>query len=203
MTYSLESNVGSIWVDGKAGNEINLNRTTTVEFLTANVESDYRDEVKRELKFEFVTHPLIGKPVHFITPPSKSYNHHDSLGLTDGVQGTTPWKGSQWLGFSNDTVQFSIDLGELTTFNHFQAGFLEDQGSWIYYPKTLIIETSTDGKKFKQYKAFDINKKVVNWEKKCKAKVVRVTVINVSKIPDGKPGSGHTPWTFIDEIMIY
>ncbi|MDH4472441.1 MAG: family 20 glycosylhydrolase [Fluviicola sp.] len=203
LNYSFQSNVGSIWVNGNSENTLKLNRTPAPQFITAFVESDYRDEISRELNFEFVTHPLIGKPVHFITPPSKSYNHHDSLGLTDGVQGTTPWKGSQWLGFSYDTIQFSIDLGEITVFNHFQAGFLEDQGSWIYYPKTLIIETSTDGKKFKQHKAYDINKKVVNWEKKCKAKVVRFTVINVSKIPQGKPGAGNTPWTFIDEIMIY
>jgi hexosaminidase len=203
LTYSFESTVGSIWVDGKPGNDIKLNKTPTIESITANVKCDYRNEVSRQLTFEFVTHSLIGKPVHFITPPSKSYNHHDSLGLTDGVRGTTPWKGSQWLGFSNDTVQFSIDLGEITAFNHFQAGFLEDQGSWIYYPKSLIIETSTDGKKFKRYKAYNINKKMVNWQKKCKAKVVRVTIINESKIPQGKPGSGHTPWTFIDEIIIY
>ncbi|ASS50565.1 MAG: hypothetical protein A3D31_13455 [Candidatus Fluviicola riflensis] len=203
LTYSLESNVGSIWVNGKTGNDIKLNRTPTVEFITVNVECDYRDEVTRNLKFDFVTHPLIGKPVHFITPPNKRYSHHDSLGLTDGVVGTFPWKGSQWLGFSNDTVQFSIDLGEVTTFSHFQTGFLEDQGSWIYYPKTLMIETSTDGKKFKHQKPYSANKSTVIWRKKCKAKVIRVTIINESKIPQGKPGAGNTPWTFIDEIMIY
>lgn len=204
VVYTFENNLAEISINGKSGREMNLTRTSQPELIKANVVCQGNAvEVTRELNFEFVTHSLIGKPVHFITPPSKSYNHHDSLGLTDGVQGTTPWKGSQWLGFSNDTVQFSIDLGELTTFHHFQAGFLEDQGSWIYYPKELIVETSTDGIKFKRHKPYHAHGKVVIWQKKCKAKVVRVTVINESKIPQGKPGAGNTPWTFIDEIMIY
>ncbi|MBI3239381.1 MAG: beta-N-acetylhexosaminidase, partial [Flavobacteriia bacterium] len=119
VVYTFDNDLAEISINGKISREVNLNQTDQIERIKATVVCQGNFvEVSRELKFEFVTHPLIGKPVHFITPPSKSYNHHDSLGLTDGVQGTTPWKGSQWLGFSNDTVQFSIDLGELTTFNH-------------------------------------------------------------------------------------
>ncbi|HLP57105.1 MAG TPA: family 20 glycosylhydrolase [Fluviicola sp.] len=204
LTYSFENSLGSIWTNGKPTGEILLNRTSLPQFVKATVECDYRDEVNRQLEFSFFTHPLIGKPVHFITPPNKRYSHHDSLGLTDGVVGSSPWKGSDWLGFDNDTVQFSIDLGEVTAFNHVHIGFLEDQGSWIYYPKQLIVETSIDGIKFKRHiDNKSDGKAVVAREKKGKAKIVRITVINESKIPQGKPGAGNTPWTFIDEVMIY
>ena len=202
LDYDLNKSSGSITVDGKATRSIHLSQTQQPEIKKVFVESAFQEEISRTISYTFTTHRIIGKSVHFMTPPSKSYNHHDSLGLTDGVRGTLPWKGNQWLGFANDTVQFSINLGELTEFDTLELGCLQDDGSWIYLPKTILIETSTNGKKFKRATEQAVTSSRICVNKKIKANYLRITLINNATIPSGKPGAGNTPWTFIDELII-
>jgi hexosaminidase len=156
----------------------------------------------RTTTYEFTTQPLIGTPVDLITPPHGKYNHHGNLALTDGIRGQRPWKGSQWLGFEEDTVQFAIDLGKNTKFGTLELGTLHDPGSWIYHPKTIRIETSPDGKTYRLWKEQAITDENIVVEAKGKARFVRVTLINDAVIPEGNPGAGFTPWTFIDELII-
>jgi len=203
LNYELDNSIASISVDGKTARSIHLTQTLQPELKKVIVDCDYRKEITRIMTYTFTTHRIIGKPVHFITPPSKSYNHHDSLGLTDGIRGTLPWKGNQWLGFANDTVQFAINLGGVTEFEKLELGCLEDHGSWIYLPKTILIETSTDGKKFKRVKEQAVTSTTIQVDKKIKATYLRITLINSSAIPAGNPGAGNTPWTFIDELIIH
>ena len=116
--------------------------------------------------------------------------------------GNTPGKAA--IGWDLTQIRYSFPsiLGKITAFSHLHISFLEDQGSWIYYPKELIVETSTDGM---NSNATNRIMHIREWllAKEVQSKVIRVTVINDSKIPQGKPGAGNTPWTFIDEIMIY
>ncbi len=202
LNYELDNSIASILVDGKPARSILLTKTQQPELKKISVECNYQEKIARTMNYTFTTHRIIGKPVHFITLPSKSYNYHDSLGLTDGVRGTLPWKGNQWLGFANDTVQFSIYLGELTEFDTLELGCLLDDGSWIYLPKTILIETSMNGKKFKRAKEQAVTSSSICVNKKIKANYLRITLINNATIPAGKPGAGNTPWTFIDELII-
>jgi len=158
----------------------------------------------RENHYTITTHMALGKPISFITPPSEKYNNHGNLGLTDGISGAKPWKGDQWLGFETDTVSFVIDLGKKTRFNKIQLGTLHDPGSWIYAPLTCLFETSKNGKDWKPicYRGNEAGNVGFINEGKVKTRYIRFTLENVETIPDGQPGAGFTPWTFIDELII-
>lgn len=203
LKYYWDSAVGAVWVNGKANNDFVLAQTATPIQQSVHIEADYREEVTRKLDIAFTTHRLIGKPVHFITKPSSRYSNHDTLGLTDGVRGALPWKGNQWLGFATDTVQFTIDLGKKETFSTLEIGSLNDEGSWIHSPKQLLVESSTNGKTYKLEKQVNCEGTKLLYSKKTSARYLKITLINVKAIPDGKPGAGNTPWTFIDELLIY
>lgn len=160
-------------------------------------------EVAGESKVKITTHLALGKEVNFKTPPSEKYNVHGNLGLTDGVKGQMPWKGNQWLGFEEDTVCFDLDLGIKTKFGAISLGVLNDPGSWIYAPKELKIEYSSDGKKWIAIDDVNYNQATAfEMKKKLNTRFLRFTVINAEKIPEGLPGAGFTPWTFLDELII-
>lgn len=181
---------------------LELERTAEKRTLMVPVTAWYQGKALRTTNYQFTTHLALGKTVAFTTPPHEKYNHHDRLGLTDGIVGTFPWKGDQWLGFTNDTVQFTLDLDVVTAFTELSFTALNDPGSWIYRPKTMVVETSRNGKKFKPIAQSAITTDHVVLKKATKARYVRVTLVNDAQIPAGMPGAGYTPWTFLDELIL-
>ena len=47
--------------------------------------------------------------VELVTIPHPKYNHNGSLNLVDGIKGSLPWKGSEWLGFNTSDVEIILD----------------------------------------------------------------------------------------------
>lgn len=91
-------------------------------------------------------------------------------------------------------------------------GFLQDQYSWIFYPRELIIELSKDGKRFDHKR---IIRNLVDPKEDglltqvlgtdfadVKARYVKVRAINMGKCPEWHKGAGHPAWLFADEIEI-
>jgi hypothetical protein len=114
-------------------------------------------------------------------------------------------KGNHWLGFENDTVKFALDFnngfGKKRKFSNISLGTLDDPGSWIYRPKQVWIEYSTNGKKWIKVEAKLEGDQFV-FSKKLNVRYLRFTVVNNEVIPAGFPGAGFTPWTFLDELII-
>ena len=204
IVYNLNAPLKEVdmMIDGQKNDQFILESTPLPQTKQIRVSAGLGGQPLRSTEYTFTTHALIGKPVQLITPPHPKYNHHDSLALTDGVVGKRPWKGNQWLGYLNDTVQFSIDLGFKRTFSEVRLGCLHDPGSWIYQPKKIRIETSKNGKTFKLLKETAIISEAIAIPVKGKTRFVRITLINDPLIPAGNPGAGTVPWTFIDEFMI-
>lgn len=200
IVYKVESAVKGIDVEPES---IELRQTDSLITTDAAVSADSEGNALRTTHYRFVSHSLLGIPVVFETPPDPKFDHHGNLGLTDGIRGQRPWKGDQWLGFSGDTVAFSIDLGENRSFRSITVGTLHDPGSWIYHPREVIVESSTDGKKFKRWKPVAVTSETIRVEHAAsKVRYLRITITNDPEIPPGNPGAGNVPWTFIDELII-
>lgn len=190
-------------VDGKISDSIVIPRTNSIVHEKHRVDAFLNGQSLRSSDYSYSSHPLIGIPVSFTTPPDAKFNVHNELALTDGVFGHRPWKGDQWLGFTNDTVSFVIDLQRKTTFSEVRLGSLHDPGSWIYKPHTVLLEWSTNGKNYKAATPFTVTDEQIVIPQKAKARFVRITVINNALIPEGMPGAGFVPWTFLDELIIH
>lgn len=149
----------------------------------------------------------LGIPIEFITPPHPKYNHNGSLNLVDGITGSLPWKGSEWLGFNVSQVQMILDLETKQKLKMFDIGFLDLNGSWIYQPNKIKIEGSKSKGVWKVLLEVDLS--ALSSENgrflipvNGKSRYLRITIDNLDVIPEGKDGAGNTPWTFIDEIKL-
>ena len=106
-----------------------------------------------------------------------------------------------------------MDLGQKKKMESIELNFLTDEGSWIYQPNEVRFEISNTKKKWKSLPkatAFLGSKKMnagrylllgANIEKK--GRYLKVKILPFEQIPEGKPGAGNVPWTFMDELMIF
>jgi hexosaminidase len=181
---------------------LELERTSEAMVRQFPVTTWYNGTAYRTTNYTYTTHLALGRSIQFLTPPNAKYNEHDSLGLTNGITGSLPWRGDQWLGFSEDTIRFVLDLQTKTYFSTIQLGTLNDPGSWIYRPLEVQVEYSNNGKKFKKCCSIQVKEDRILIQKKMKARYLRFTVINTTEVAEGLPGAGTTPWTFLDELII-
>jgi hexosaminidase len=174
-----------------------LDRNTSSSIYNISITSS--DSTKAIFNFNSST--TLGLPVELITKPNTKFNVRGDLALVDGIKGKRPWKGDQWLGFSEDTILFILDLTSKRKIKNFKLGFLEAKGSWIYLPETVQISVSNDKIKWtalKPTKATEYFTQTINK----KGRYIRVQVLAKTKIPVGSDGEGTTPWTFMDELEV-
>ncbi|MNJ83575.1 Beta-hexosaminidase [compost metagenome] len=192
----------SFYINNEVVNSLSIQSTNTAKTQSLEVHSRIGNQELRTCSYRFTSHLALGKPVVFGTKPHEKYNHNGNLGLTDGIVGGKPWKGNEWLGFNEDTIQFTLDLETVTKFNSIRIGTLNDPGSWIYRPESFQIQVSSNGKKYKNLAVAKLNGDLIEVEKKMKARFVKVTIFNKEVIPQGQTGAGFTPWTFINELIL-
>lgn len=181
--------------------EVNMGKTATIEPWEISYVSEYQGKVLRSNRVTLYSNLLLGTPVKWITKPSEKYNVGGDLALTNGVVGTLPWKGDQWVGFENDTVQFEMAIRKDQDGSLITLTFLDAKGSWIHCPEKVRIEQKK-GKNWKLVAETSIVQPKVQLKVAFKKGVYRVTVMNREKIPAGFDGAGFTPWTFISEIQL-
>ena len=162
---------------------------------------------KEVIKYTFNVSSDLGIPIEFVTQPHPKYNHNGSLNLVDGIKGTLPWKGSEWLGFQESEIEFIIDLEKKDDVSLLEIGFLKDNGSWIYLPEEVTLFVSDDNKNWTKASQTKVDQTKMNGHAfqfivNKETRYVKVEINAMEVIPDGKEGGGHTPWTFIDEIEI-
>jgi hexosaminidase len=152
----------------------------------------------------FLLHSALGLPIEMITKPHPKFDHNGSLTLVDGVIGVRPWKGSEWLGFTDEKIEFIVDLEQLQTIGSLQLGFLEDNGSWIYLPTKVEVSISKDNswKRCQKKIVADVTEENFKLPINKRGRFIRVSISSMKVIPDGLDGGGHEPWTFIDELQL-
>ncbi len=168
------------------------------------IQTSVLDETGRKsLESEFVLHASLGAEIDMITQPHPKFNNNGSLNLVDGIKGSLPWKGSQWLGFDTSYVEFIVDLGSKRKITSVELSFLDQNGSWIYLPETVTIQVA---KKLKWRRKKEYTAKIDGADQEIsirqKGRYVRVMIRAMDIIPQGQEGGGNTPWTFVDEIQI-
>jgi hexosaminidase len=149
-----------------------------------------------------------GCKVVLAAQPSEEYSSGGAFRLVDGVTGPIPWFGSDWLGFSGNDLDATLDLGLAQDVRRVAIDFLEDRGSWIWYPVAVEISISEDGKAFTTVKSWKQEESSVKGRwltfdlSPTRARYVRILARNAGNIPDGFPGAGHPAWLFSDEIVV-
>ncbi|MBK7698236.1 MAG: family 20 glycosylhydrolase [Saprospiraceae bacterium] len=147
-----------------------------------------------------------GVELSFVTPQDANQG---PASVINGVQGSNAkYGGSEWLGFSGNDVSGTIDLGKNTSINELKFRFFKGEGQWIYLPKSLEIEFSSNGEKADTTLVINdiksdtkVTEVIVNAGVN-ETRFIKFRAKNYGIIPEGAQGSGHPAWLFIDEITV-
>jgi hypothetical protein len=131
--------------------------------------------------------------------------------LLDGITGTTNWRSGEWQSYFNNNFEAIIDLQKDIQVNYIAIHTLQDVGSWIVYPKEVIVDVSNDGKNYTE--AFRISNTVSvegtklsmqesGKEVNYKIRYVRIKAVNGGILPEWHESAGNPSHLFIDEVII-
>ncbi len=185
---------------------ITINKTSTIKAVC------YKNGIFSKTMISNFNKIPAGRSIKLYTKYSESYPGGGSFGLIDGIKGSDNFHTDAWQGYHGDDLDAVIDLGKVQNITSISADFLQNTGSWIFYPKQIEYYVSTDGKKFT--KVYEIDNKddkehsaagIKNFTKdlqQVNARYVKVFAKNVSVCPAWHVAAGGKAWLFIDEISI-
>jgi hypothetical protein len=156
-------------------------------------------------------HKASFKPVK-LKYPYERYTGGGEYGLVNGLRGSQTFADGNWQGFHQSDLDAVVDLGKPTRIKRIAAGFLDNTGSWIFYPTSVEFSVSVDGEHFSDVARFEIPlpgghrassiRELSQNLKDVKARYVRVFAKNVGVCPDWHAGKGDKAWLFVDEIVV-
>ena len=177
------------------------------------VRAEWRGEVHPLRTDQFLRqHRAVKKPITLETPYSNWYTAGGDSALVDGVAGSKDFRDKRWQGYTGEDMVAIIDLGEMTTINQFRLQAYQYNNAWIFLPSEIYIETSTDGRFYKEsgrighdvdpkQKGQFIHEFQKNWTD-LPCRYVKITARNFGQCPEWHDAAGSDAWLFVDELVI-
>ncbi len=143
---------------------------------------------------------------------NEKYQANGKQSLVDFKLGSDNFSDGQWLGWQGESVTAILDFEKEADFSTLFVSCLDNNASWIFFPKQLKISTSSDGKKYTEVasktileptsqQAPSLKKLNLSFEK-TKARYVKIHIESRTKNPAWHPAAGKPSWLFIDEIVV-
>jgi hypothetical protein len=144
--------------------------------------------------------------------PGGQYEGRGAESLVDGVRGTTDRMDAAWLGFESEDCEAVLDFHAAKKLSRVSVGCLQEQVSWIFYPKAIEIAVSDDGTSFRQVGRIDDGAARRDAEIRphdfsvsfapVAARYLRVRALNRGVCPPWHEAAGNKAWLFVDEIRV-
>jgi predicted alpha-1,2-mannosidase len=183
-----------------------IDRTTTVK---ARAVGDKETSLVATAVFHKIPHNWT---IKLFSKYNRQYTAGGDAGLIDGVRGTTNFGDGAWQGYQGQDLVAVVDLGAMQPVSKVGAGFLQDVGSWIWMPRAVDFELSTDGTNFVKVISIpnDVSDKDYGVTVKDliatippqTARYVKIVAHTYGKIPSWHAGAGDEAFIFCDEIII-
>ncbi|MDD2964564.1 MAG: GH92 family glycosyl hydrolase [Bacteroidales bacterium] len=132
--------------------------------------------------------------------------------LADGLRGGHNFRTGRWQGFQGINLEAVMDLGEKKKVTSIVAGFMQDQGAWIFMPSQVTYYASDDMANWSPIAELknDIdprNDGVVLKDFSVKpqnlsARYIRMVAENPGPCPSWHLGAGGKSWIFADEWIV-
>ncbi|MBO3699919.1 sulfatase [Roseivirga sp. E12] len=193
-----------------------------------NLASQYPEKVKELLgeymKWEFASTEDIPKEREWLASiarsaelslaekPSNKYPAQGAKSLHDEKLGSRQFNDGFWMGFEEDNLTATIDLGEVQQIERVVIGTLQDAASWIFFPEYVEVSWSVDGKNYSQPKRIEVGalkdagrkliKRISVEQENVHSRFIKVLVKNTGKCPTWHMGAGQKAWLFVDEITV-
>ena len=166
------------------------------------------------LPFEAAFHKIPdGRTITLSAKYANQYSAGGDDALIDGLRGGLDFRDGRWQGYRGTDLEILIDLGSVQDVRRIAITFLEDQGSWIFFPRIVKIMTSEnlsfsgDGPVAEYISApRDPTPRIKEYATSrpgpWRARYIQISVTRFGKLPDWHPGKGEEAWFFADEVVI-
>lgn len=133
------------------------------------------------------------------------------MGLTDGFIGSDDFDDGVWLGWQGTDVVMTVNLGRIQPIREVTLNCFHQMRSWIYLPKRVRFEVSTDGESWEllgeaSHSIGERDDRTLihpfTVTKSTQARYVRATATSFGKLPDWHLGAGGETWIFADEFTV-
>ncbi|MEO9872321.1 chitobiase/beta-hexosaminidase C-terminal domain-containing protein [Ekhidna sp.] len=155
----------------------------------------------------------VPKKVRLQRPPNEAYAGNGAQSLIDRKKGTQDFRDGLWLGYQGESLLAILELDGTKKVTEVVVSALSDQGSWIFYPKSIEVYVSLDGENYELAGQLDIPllkpelfvsgmeyfEVPVDLDKAVSAKI---TVKSHITNPDWHSNPGEKCWLFVDEILL-
>lgn len=141
---------------------------------------------------------------------SSQYTAGGKLALVDQVKGGNDYRSLAWQGYEGIDLDIEVDLGQTKNLSEIGLSVLQDQHAWIFFPKSVQIQTSTDGTHYTTYGSAEntipadkdgLILQDLTVKAKIEARYIKLKAVSTGKIPAWHPGAGGKPWIFADELI--
>jgi len=152
-----------------------------------------------------------GRTIKLETAYGSQYAAGGDSALIDFIRGSDNFRTGAWQGYEGVDILAEIDLGQPTPINRLNTGFLQDYGSWIYFPLWVEYSLSTNGRNYETLGRVDnpisdtVSGAVLHdfaLKTQSKGRYLRIRAKNRGVNPDWHWAAGGTSWIFADEIEI-
>jgi hypothetical protein len=143
---------------------------------------------------------------------SPQYTGGGNAALIDGKHGSTDFRLSAWQGYEGVDLEAVIDLGSVKSVTRIGLGCLQDNNSWIFFPRSVEFAFSSDGSTFLNpatvTNTVSERDEIIRVEdfavrlSSVTARYVRVRAKNMGICPEWHKGAGNKAWLFVDEITV-
>ncbi|MCB0599749.1 MAG: chitobiase/beta-hexosaminidase C-terminal domain-containing protein [Saprospiraceae bacterium] len=145
-------------------------------------------------------------------PPNPKYQASGPSTLIDFNKGSNQFGDGQWLGFEKQDVTATLDMGSAVPLSHVTISCLENASSWIFFPRGIQVEVSSDARNWKNVvresypeateAASPALKNFLVTFPEQNARYVRVKITGQKTNPRWHPNPGEPCWLFMDEILV-
>ncbi|MFT5102716.1 MAG: putative alpha-1,2-mannosidase [Candidatus Latescibacterota bacterium] len=144
---------------------------------------------------------------------ANQYNAGGNDALIDGIRGSKDFRTGAWQGYWGKDVVAIVDLGSIKPIDTISVNFLEDQGSWIFFPSEVecyVSDSRTFNKTLPPQKidagipADESGIKTIKFSTQgYNARYIKIVAKNFGKLPEWHLGGPDgDAWIFVDEIDI-
>lgn len=172
----------------------------------------YGQEWKKIIEKKWPANVAAGAEVSLQYPFVEDYPAKGNRTLTDGMTGFPDFS-YNWLCFYGTDMVATLNMGKRKAAKSISINFLDDPRHWIFPPEKVIVETSEDGKVFRQiaiqslstpeeHNDARIQQTRFNLDPGTTLRFMRITAINAKQLPAWRNYGNKKPMIACDEIML-
>ena len=161
---------------------------------------------------EFAFSKSTGRPAVLNTKPNDSYTFEGASLLVDGYHSRPVFTSGAWLGYLDEPLDVTIDMGGDQSYRSVELETLAEKGDWIFPPSSVTVWVSDNGTDFTEVasvtvpeaKAGDADGIGRYWMQfpETSARYLKVVAQNAAAIPAWHPGAGSKGFLFVDEVVV-